>query len=83
MQPRTIITFFNHPPVSQLSALLVKLACGGRFCGENCKIIDVCMKSHNFIVEHRNNESFSNSDERVMMIVDVFLLLIHSWMILE
>ena len=31
----------------------------------NCKIIDVCMRLHNFIVDHRNrNDNFSTSVDR-------------------
>lgn len=51
---RTITTFFTHCRGYQLSVLLEKLT---------CKIIDVCMRLHNFIVHHRgnNDKDFSTS----------------------
>ena len=27
----------------------------------NCKIIDVCMRLHNFIVDHDNNKNFAGT----------------------
>ena len=32
----------------------------------NCMIIDVCMRLHNFIVDHRNNQNFSTSMDRAI-----------------
>ncbi len=63
---RTTTTSFSHRRGLWLSVLLGKLMSKLRFSlKNNCRIIDACMRLHNFIVEYRESAAAADdTDER-------------------